>query len=98
MKIYLTLRALPELQQVSKEQFHAMRKQGVFHSLYMGRVLLVVMLCLPNAVMAQIAFTERSHFWPAPILWSVLVSFGIFLVFNHRELARCREKVRRYLA
>ncbi len=97
MKIYWTLRQLPELQGMADEEIRTMKRRGVLHSLYMGRALMVVLLCLPNAITAQISLTERHQFWPTPILVSIFLSILVFLVFNHRELVRDREKIRRYL-
>jgi uncharacterized integral membrane protein len=97
MKIFWKFRQLPELERVSAEEIPLMKQHGTLNSLHMGRALLVVMLCLPNAITAQISFTARHYFWPTPLLVSILLSVVIFLVFNHRELVRDREKIRRYL-
>jgi len=97
MKIFWTLRQLPEVQSLSPDTVRDMKRRGVLHSLFMGRALVIVMLCLPNVVAAHISFTARPQFWALPLLVSILLSIAAFLVFNHRELVRDREKIRRYL-
>jgi hypothetical protein len=97
VKILFTVRQLPEMQGVSAEQMRDIKRKGILNSLCLGRALMATFLFLPNAITAQVSFTARPYFWPLPLLVSGLLSVLVFLVFNHRELTRDREKIQRYL-
>ncbi len=97
MKIFFTLRQLPEMGGVTPEQMRDIKGRGILNSLYMGRALMITFLFLPNAIATQVSFTERPYFWATPLLVSSALSVVVFLVFNHRELVRDRDKIRRYL-